>query len=58
VFLGCRAKRVSVPVSLRVIGVGCFSAIQLKVLDLRACAGVVVRGCAECEVTGLYLPRE
>jgi hypothetical protein len=58
VFGGCGATHVSVPASLREIGQRCFAGVPLKVLDLRACSGVVVSPGMMCEVTELYLPRE
>jgi hypothetical protein len=58
VFIGCGAARVSIPASLREIGDGCFTGLCLNILDLRACAGVIVKPVAFCKLTELLLPRE
>jgi hypothetical protein len=58
VFFACGVTHVWFPASLRKIGEHCFESTSLKVLDLRACAGVIVAPGMRCEVTELWLPRE
>jgi hypothetical protein len=52
------ATRVSVPGSLGQMGKGIFHSTPLKMLDLSACAGIVVKGSGQGELVELSLPRD